>query len=98
MSLGVLYKFYYLEDQELLDTSNSHHIYALHYVFKPRIAKTLAEFCDGWNKHGVRTAGNKTPHQLFTKGVIQLRHSGLAGLDFLKRWMTRMVLTNRVWL
>ena len=74
--------FYYLEDQELLDPTKPHHMYVLHYVFQPRIAKTLDEFLDGWNNHGVRTAGSKSPYQLFTEGAIQLRHSGQAGLDF----------------
>lgn len=74
--------FYYLEDQELLDLTKPRHIYALHYVFQPRIAKTLDEFYDGWNNHGVRTAGSKSPYQLFTEGAIRLRHSGQAGLDF----------------
>lgn len=74
--------FYYMEDQAMLDPSNPQHIYALHYVFKPRIAKTLDEFCNGWNHHGLRTAGNKSPHQLFTEGAIQLRYSGQVGLDF----------------
>lgn len=62
--------FYYLEDQDLLHPTDSQHIYALRYVFKSRIAKTLKQFCEGWNHHGIRTAGNKSPYQLFTEGAI----------------------------
>ena len=36
----------------------------------------------GWNHHPIRTAHNKSPHQLFTAGMLILRHSGLIALDF----------------
>ena len=39
--------FYYLEDQDLLSMSNSHHMYSSHYVFLPRIARTLNACCEG---------------------------------------------------
>lgn len=74
--------FYFLEDQGLLNPVEQKHIFALHYVFLPRINKALTEFCVGWNNHGVRTAGSKTPNQLYTEGALRLRHSGLVALDF----------------
>ena len=58
--------FYFLEDSCLLNPVVPEHIYSLHYVYLPRINKTLNDFCDGWNFHGVRTENNKTPIQLFT--------------------------------
>ena len=33
--------FYFLEDQDKLVPSNQQHFYALHYVYLPRINKTL---------------------------------------------------------
>ena len=74
--------FYFLEDQGKLVPSNHQHIYALHYVYLPRINNTLQHFSDGWNNHGIRTERNKSPFQLFTEGAILLRQSGQSGLDF----------------
>ena len=39
--------FYYLEELGLLDHNNDVHIYALHYVFIPRINRALTVFNDG---------------------------------------------------
>ena len=75
--------FYYLEELGLLDHNNDVHIYALHYVFIPRINHALAVFKDGWNNHGLRTAHNQSPNQLFVAGVLQVHQSGLTALDFL---------------
>lgn len=74
--------FYFLEDQGLLCTANPQHIYALHYVYLPRINRALGAFCDGWNHHSLRTARSKSPYQLYTEGVLQLQHSGRTGVDF----------------
>lgn len=74
--------FYFLEDQGLLSPLNEHHIYALHYVFVPRINRALGHFTHGWNHHPIRTVHSKSPHQLYNAGMLLLRHSGLAALDF----------------
>jgi hypothetical protein len=74
--------FYYLEDIGLLQPTIPEHIYSLHYVYLPRINRSIKEFSEGWNHHGVRTEGNKTPNQLFTEGLLQLRYSGHTALDF----------------
>ena len=74
--------FYFLEDEDKLLPTNHQHIYALHYVYLPRINQTLKHFCDGWNNHGIRTERNKSPCQLYTEGILQLRHSGRSEVDF----------------
>ena len=74
--------FYYLEDRELLDPMNDVHLFALHYVYLPRINKMLEGFVEGWNHHNIRTAGYMSPHQLFVEGVLRLQNSGLTALDF----------------
>ena len=56
-------------------------MHSLH-VFRPRIARTLNEFCVGWNNHIIRTAGNKYPRQHFPQCAIELRCSGQTALDF----------------
>lgn len=47
--------FYYLEQNDLLDPINEEHLFALHYVFLPRINRALKHFVGAWNNHGVRT-------------------------------------------
>ena len=73
--------FYYLEQRRLLDPVNEVHIFALHYVYLPRINKSLEAFKDGWNMHGIRTENNKSPLQLFNAGALRLQHSGLEAMD-----------------
>ena len=73
--------FYFMEQMDLLDCLNETDLYALHYVFIPRINHALSEFM---NHHLIRSAHHKTPHQLFTAGALLLQHSGLAALDFFK--------------
>lgn len=48
--------FYYIEHHDLLDPMNEKHLYALHYVFIPRINRALSEFRHGWNHHPIRTS------------------------------------------
>lgn len=74
--------FYYLEFNDLVNPVSDSHIFALHYVFLPRINKALNEFKSYWNHHGVRTEKGMTPHQLFTEGMLRLRDSGLTAMDF----------------
>ena len=45
--------FYYMLYHDLLDPINEKHMFALHYVFAPRINKALREFKNAWNHHGV---------------------------------------------
>ena len=73
--------FYYLEQHDMLDPINDVHIFALHYVFLPRINRALKEFMSYWNHHGIRTQSGMSPHQLFTTGMLRLRNSGLTAMD-----------------
>ena len=80
----LLYKlFYFMEDRAMLDPLNEYHMWALHYVFVPRINKALIEFVTGWNNHSIRTACHHTPQQLFTSGILLFQHSTMDALDFL---------------
>ena len=55
--MTALYKdlFQFLERTEQLDSFNEVHLFALQYVFLPRINVSLAEFQRQWNHHGMRT-------------------------------------------
>ena len=57
--------FYYLEQHRLLDPLNESDLYALHYVYLPRINRALSEFQHQHNYHPLRTEHNLTPMQLF---------------------------------
>ena len=74
--------FYFLEENNQLDPLNEQHLYALHYVFVPRINHALIEFTNAWNHHSIRSAHNKSPHQLFTAGMLLLQHSQHIAMDF----------------
>lgn len=79
---SLFYKlFYFMEQHDLLNPLSEKHIFALQYVFIPRINHSLAQFVGSWNHHPIRTAHNKSPYQLFSSGLLQLRNSGLTALD-----------------
>ena len=71
---GVLLRlFYYLEQLDLLNPLNKLHMYGLHYVYIPRINKSLKDFQSEWNHHPISTAHHHSPHQLFTGGALSLQ-------------------------
>ena len=75
--------FYFLEDQGILEHTNPVCLYALEYIYKPRINQSIERFVHGWNNHGIRTEHNHSPRQLFSSGTLRLQHSGLVALDFM---------------
>ena len=74
--------FYYLEELGILNPDDDVHIFALRFVYLPRINQALSTFKNGWNSHGIRTEHNRSPTQLFVAGALRLRSSGLTALDF----------------
>ena len=74
--------FYYMEHNNLLNPIDDLHLFALHYVYIPRINRALDQFMLSWNNHGVRTERGRTPNQLFTEGALRLRNSGQIAVDF----------------
>ena len=55
-----------LEDTSALDSENEVDLFCLHYVFIPRVNKSLQSFLTGWNHHGLSTENNLSPLQLYT--------------------------------
>lgn len=74
--------FYFMEQNDLLNPLDEKHLFALHYIYIPRINRALMNFMNGWNHHPIRTAHNKSPHMLFSGGLLLLQHSRLTALDF----------------
>ena len=67
--------FYSMEDEGILDPENEIDLFALHCVYLPEINEQLVQFKEGWNSHRVRTAGNKTPLQLWMTGLCHRRNA-----------------------
>lgn len=60
-----------LEDEGLLDPSDSIHMFCAQHVFLPRLQRDLNVFRVGWDNHPLRTEQNLSPQQLWTVGLLQ---------------------------
>ena len=67
--------FYHLEDNGMFDSSNREDMFSLHYVYIPRVNRHLEVWRQGYLQHRIRTAGNRTPMQLYILGLLQYRNS-----------------------
>lgn len=56
-------------------------VYALHFVFLPKIQQQLDNFRKGWCQHRLRTEGNKSPHQLWVLGQSMTSDPSVTNLD-----------------
>ncbi|KAH3876934.1 hypothetical protein DPMN_000787 [Dreissena polymorpha] len=73
--------FHKLEEEGVLDLNSGVHLWSLHYIFLPRINRSLDQFVQGWNNHRLSSERGKTPNQLFVQGVIQNRGSNQTGVS-----------------
>lgn len=55
-----------LETEGFLNPDQEMDLFALHRCFLPHIQRHLESFKDAWNHHSLRTAGNRSPFQLWT--------------------------------
>ncbi|KAK7508146.1 hypothetical protein BaRGS_00000385 [Batillaria attramentaria] len=70
-------------DEGILDIENDAHIWALHYVFLPRINHALDLFSVQKNNQGMRTERGQTPNQLFLRGMLsRYNDTSTAASDF----------------
>lgn len=75
-------EFYELEREGILDPLNSTDLFCLHYVYLPRIQRTLSEFVAAHNSHRVSTEENRTPVQMFWINIhLAHLHSGMHSED-----------------
>jgi hypothetical protein len=56
-----------METELGLNPDDSVHLFALHYVFLPRINQRLGEFIGSWNRHPISTASNRSPRQMWLR-------------------------------
>ena len=59
--------FYDLENDRLLNIDSAEDMFALHYVYIPRINADLALLQKSHNHHPIQTERNRTPHQLLAE-------------------------------
>ncbi len=76
---------------KILDTTNDKDMFALHYVFLPRIQKLLDEWVEAWNNHPMRTERNMSPNQIRIEGYLKnFKSSNPAVLDVFDRCQTEV--------
>uniref|UniRef100_A0A3B1JIP5 Integrase core domain-containing protein n=1 Tax=Astyanax mexicanus TaxID=7994 RepID=A0A3B1JIP5_ASTMX len=63
--------FSFLETEGILNLDNEMHLWALHYVYLPRINRDLSAFASQWNNHGLRTERHQSPLQIFVRGCLE---------------------------
>lgn len=73
--------FYYLEQCNLLNPDSEHDLFMLHYVFLPRINRSVCELVNVWNNHPLSTAGNRSPLQLWHSGINAVANSDYRTVD-----------------
>lgn len=64
-----------METVGLLEPHNDTHLWCLHFVYQPRINRHLQLFSEGWSRKRIRTAGYKTPAQLWFQGLYAVAQS-----------------------
>lgn len=79
--------FYEMEDCCLMSPTNEIQLFALQYVFIPRLNLQLSNFIGGWNNHPLRTEHGLSPLQLWTRGLCTtdvnvIEEPDLYGVDF----------------
>lgn len=68
---------YSLENLGILDLSCELDVFALHYVFIPRVNAALTCLANTHNSHSIRTENNRTPNQIFSAhGYTPANHVG----------------------
>ena len=71
------YLFQSMSNSGILNTDNILHLILLHYIFRPRINKSLKLFVDAWNHHPLRTERNKSPVRIWQSGMSDFRNREL---------------------
>ena len=71
---SALYKdvFQLLENSGTLDALSESHLFALQFVYLPRINASLTEVRSQWNHHGMRTTRHQTPLALWHTGLLNV--------------------------
>ena len=77
------YLFYFVEESDVLQPLNEVHLFALHFVYLPRINRACQEFLNMFNNSLMRTERNRSPVQVFRQGCIEMY--GFASFNLFNR-------------
>ena len=67
--------FYNLGEYGIIDPANQLHLYGLHYTYVPCVNQHLDTWIEGFIRHRIRTAGNRSPMELYILGLLHMRGS-----------------------
>ena len=70
----------HMEQVGVLSRTSDIDLFALHYVYTPRINNALAQFIETFNNHGLSTEHTLSPHQLWISGILQHHSSNYSGV------------------
>ena len=68
--------FCHMEETGLLDVNSEIDIFSLHFVFLPKIRRSLDAFKSGWNNHPMSSEGGLSPEQQWVHGLALYHGSG----------------------
>ena len=83
--------FMHLENTGLLDPNNEVHMVALHYVYIPRLQRSLDQFCAAYINHPLSSCHNFSPAQLFYTGLSTTVESDHNAADLLFQVYTNII-------
>ena len=69
-----------MEQVGILSRNSDIDLFALHYVYNPRINNAPAQFIETFNNHGLSTEHSHSPHQLWVSGILQHHSSNYSGI------------------
>ena len=78
--------FYHMEHINLLDPANEQRLYALHYVYIPRVNTALSKFRAGWNNHRLRTEHHLSQEHCLLQECFAYNNPDLLPWIFSKVW------------
>ena len=67
--------FYFMEELGVLDETDELHLFALHFVFIPRINNLLSRWTESHNRHPLGNEHNSTPRQLWIESMVHMQNS-----------------------
>ena len=73
--------FNFLEDNDLLDPLCEMNMFGLHFVYVPRINRSLSELTNSWNNHPMSSVRNRSPRQLWHSGLAACYNSDFTAVE-----------------
>jgi len=72
--------FMYLERHGFFEPTNEIHLFSLQFIYLPMVNDSLHQLTQGWNFHGLTTASNTTPRQLWIEGMLSNSNTDLVAV------------------